>query len=222
MANAGNDASLVASTLIGLGFKVALRKDLGNAEMLEAVKSWLAASANASARLLYFAGHGAQYRDRNFLIPVDARLRSEDDLPGSAFSVNDLSDRLSRMQDSVSIVVLDACRSIPAVTTAPGTRMRGAPATPWTPGLSANTGPCGTLIAYSTSPGAVAADSPGARNSLYTRSFVSQLSVPGLPVEAVFKRTRAAVLQASRGTQLPWEASSLVGDFCFTFKSTSL
>lgn len=220
LGNAVNDAELVASTVKNLGFKVTLLLNATNASLLEAVKLWLDVTAEAEARMLYFAGHGAQYRGRNFLIPVDARLRSEDDLPAAAFSVNDLADRLSRFGSGVSVVVLDACRSIPSLTAPPGVRMRGTPETLWTPGFSAALAPKGTLIAYSTSPGAVAADSPQQKNGLYTRHLAAHISAPGLPIEEVFKRTRAAVLQESGGTQVPWETSSLVGDFCFSLNST--
>jgi hypothetical protein len=137
LANAVNDAELVASTARNLGFKVSLLLNASSASLLEAVKLWLDGTVQAEARMLYFAGHGAQYRGRNFLIPVDARLHSEDDLPAVAFSVNDLADRLSRFGSGVSVVVLDACRSIPSLTAPPGVRMRGAPETPWTPGLLA-------------------------------------------------------------------------------------
>lgn len=220
LVNTVNDAELVASSARNLGFKVNLLLNATNASLLEAVKLWLDSTAKAEARMLYFAGHGARYRGRNFLIPVDARLRSEDDLPAAAFSVDDLADRLSRFGSGVSVVVLDACRSIPSLTAPPGLRMRGASEATWTPGLSAALAPKGTLIAYSTSPGAVAADSPQQKNGLYTRHLAAHMRTPGLPIEDVFKRTRAAVLQESGGTQMPWETSSLVGDFCFSLNSS--
>ncbi len=215
LANAGNDARLVAAAVRELGFNVTLQLDASHAAMLETARSWLAAAAAASVRMVYFAGHGAQYRGRNFLLPVDARLRSEDDLPASAFSVNDLVDRLSRFEAGVNVVVLDACRSIAALSSPPGLRMRGPSAAFGLPGLSPTLTPRGTIVAYSTSPGAVAADNPQAANSTYTRHLVAQLRTPGLPIEAVFKRTRAAVLQESNGTQVPWESSSLISEFCF-------
>lgn len=219
MANAVNDAELMASTARALQFKVSLLLNATNASLLDAVKLWLAETVQAEVRMLYFAGHGAQYRGRNFLIPVDARLRSEDDLPAAAFSVNDLADRLSRFSSGVSVVILDACRSIPSLTPSTGMRLRGTTEAPWTPGFLAAMAPKGSLIAYSTSPGAVAADSPQQKNGLYTRHLAAHMSTPGLPIEEVFKRTRAAVLQESAGTQIPWETSSLVGEFCFALNS---
>jgi uncharacterized caspase-like protein len=171
--------------------------------------------------MLYFAGHGAQYRGRNYLLPVDARLHSEDDLPGSAFDVQDLVDRLSRFDSGVNVVVLDACRSVPGILAPAGQRWRGSGSTEAiASGLLPATAPRGTVIAYATAPGAVAADNPRSNHSVYTRNLVQHLATPGLPIETVFKRTRAAVLAASGGTQIPWESSSLVSEFCFAPDAT--
>jgi uncharacterized caspase-like protein len=216
LVNAVNDARLVHAALKDIGFTTTLLLDSTHADLLATARRWLASANSASVRLVYFAGHGAQYRGRNFLIPVDARLRSEDDLPGSAFNVNDLIDRMSRFDAGVNLVVLDACRSIPSTSPTPGTRLRGNASQLPTSGFSAAPAPRGTVVAYSTAPGALAADNPQAKNSTYTRHFVTHLKTPGLPIEAVFKRTRAAVLQESGGAQVPWESSSLVNDFCFS------
>lgn len=216
VANAVNDARLVASTVKDLGFDTTLLLDANFDGMLDAAKRWLAGASAADVRLVYFAGHGAQFRGRNFLIPLDARPRSEDDLPGCAFSANDLIDRLSRFSTGVNVVVLDACRSMAMPAPVPGSRMRGGgDAVQPLPGLSATIAPKGTLVAYSTLPGAVAADNPQMKNSIFTRHFVEQLKNPGLPIETVFKRTRAAVERESGGTQIPSETSTLVGDACF-------
>jgi uncharacterized caspase-like protein len=215
LVNATNDARLVATTLKNLGFRVRLLADASFEDLLTAVKAWLAESERSRVRMLYFAGHGAQYRGQNFLLPIDARLRSEDDLPGASLNVQDLTDRLSRFETGVNLVVLDACRSAPGIPNPGSMRSRGSAAVqPSSSGLSATLAPRGTLIAYATAPGAVAADNPQVGHSIYTLHFVRHLSTPGLPIEAVFKRTRAAVLAASGGTQVPWESSSLVNDFC--------
>jgi plastocyanin len=61
--------------------------------------------------------------------------------------------------------------------------------------------PVGTLLAYATSPGAVASDGSGA-NGLYTQHLLNAIAQPGNKVEDVFK-------------QVPWESTSLEGDFYF-------
>jgi uncharacterized caspase-like protein len=75
--------------------------------------------------------------------------------------------------------------------------------------------PQGTLIAFSTAPGSVALDGSGASNSLYTKHLLANITLPGMPVEQLFKRVRIAVSQETKRMQIPWESSSLMGDFCF-------
>lgn len=214
--NPANDARLMQTVSHELGFNTTLALDASLSQMLGALRDWLTASANASTRLLYYAGHGAQYRGRNYLVPVDAEMRSEDDLPGRAVDATDLIDRLARTPAGVNLLVFDACRSLPMLQPPPGSRVRAGEGRAPAPGLAAAPAPRGTLVSYATAPGALAADDPSRDNSPFTRHLAAQLRVPGLSIEAVFKRTRAAVLQESGGTQVPWESSSLVGDLCLT------
>lgn len=212
--NAGNDARLMHSVAQELGFASTLLLDADLPRMIDSLQRWLSAATPASTRWLYYAGHGAQYRGRNFLIPVDTELRSEDDLPGRALDAGGVIDRLARLAAGVNLVVLDACRSAPLLQPPPGSRQRSGPARAPQPGLAPMQAPHGTLVAYATAPGALAADDPAADHSPYTRHLAAQLRLPGVPIETVFKRTRAAVLHETRGTQMPWETSSLVGDLC--------
>lgn len=212
--NAVADARLLESVLSDLGFQTTLLLDASLARMLDVFRSWTLVSSSAATRVFFYAGHGAQYRGRNFLVPVDAELRSEDDLPGRTVDASDVADRMSRFREGVNVLVFDACRSLPLVEPPPGARQRGTLGPRPAPGLAALQAPKGTLIAYSTAPGALAADDPVNANSPYTRHLAAQLKVPGLSIENVFKRARAGVLQETGGTQVPWETSSLVGDVC--------
>jgi len=69
----------------------------------------------------------------------------------------------------------------------------------------------GTLVAYATAPGSVAADGDG-KNGLYTEELLEALRESGLKIEEVFKRVRINVARRSKGAQTPWESSSLTGD----------
>ena len=80
--------------------------------------------------------------------------------------------------------------------------------------------PSGTLIAFSTAPGSVAVDNPTQRNSVYTKHFLASLRNPGVPVERLFKQVRVAVAQETQQQQVPWESSSLLGEFCFRTDAT--
>ena len=108
---------------------------------------------------------------------------------------------MAEAKNRVNIVILDACRNNPFER-----RLRGA-----SRGLAAVDAARGTLVAYATAPGSVAADGDGA-NGLYTEELLQALRVPGLKVEEVFKRVRIDVASRSKGAQTPWESSSLTGD----------
>jgi hypothetical protein len=149
----------------------------------------------------YYAGHGLQVRGRNYLVPVDAQIESEAQTRVAAVDVDLLLEQMAEAKNRVNVVVLDACRNNPFER-----RLRGS-----SRGLAAVDAARGTLIAYATSPGSVAADGEGA-NGLYTEELLDALKVPGLKVEEVFKRVRINVTNRSKGAQTPWESSSLTGD----------
>jgi hypothetical protein len=101
-------------------------------------------------------------------------------------------------------VILDACRNNPFAK-----RFTLA-----SQGLAQVDAPPGTLIAFSTAPGSVAADGTG-RNGLYTRHLLEQMKKPGAQIEETFKSVRAAVRKESAGRQIPWESTSLETQFAF-------
>jgi hypothetical protein len=149
----------------------------------------------------YYAGHGLQVRGRNFLVPVDADIDSEATTRIAAVDVDLLLEQMAEAKNRVNVVILDACRNNPFER-----RRRGA-----SRGLAAVDAARGTLVAYATAPGSVAADGDGA-NGLYTEELLQALRVPNLKVEELFKRVRIAVTERSKGAQTPWESSSLTGD----------
>ncbi len=111
---------------------------------------------------------------------------------------------MATARSRISLVILDACRNNPFER-----RFRGQSG-----GLASIDAPTGTMIAYATSPGHVAADGDRG-NGLYTSELLAAIELPGAKVEDVFKRVRARVVERSHGDQTPWESSSLTGDFYF-------
>ena len=220
--NPVKDARAVAAALKELGYDVVVKENLGQAAMLDAMREFWRRSRDSGARILYYSGHGVQQRGRNFLVPVDAVLRNEEEVTSKTVSVSEFVDKLTG--PAVNIVVLDACRTPPWTGS---TRTRGGRQVPAlerglaaavapnpAPGRVVPEGPKGTLIAFATAPGAIALDGTD-DNGVYTRHLLAQLAVPGLPVEQLFKRVRADVLQETGERQTPWETSSIIGDFCF-------
>ena len=105
---------------------------------------------------------------------------------------------------ALNLLILDACRNNPFLARWPVQVPRG---------LAPMQAVRGSLIAYATAPGAVAADG-GGRNGTYTKHLLRYLATPDLLVEQMFKRVRVAVEEETGGIQTPWEASSLQ-DFSF-------
>jgi uncharacterized caspase-like protein len=202
--NPVNDARLIAATLQKADFKVTLREDLDRAGLVNALREFGNRMNDRTIALFYYAGHGLQLRDRNYLVPVDAEIRSEDEIPIAGVDLGFILGRMSFARSRVNIVILDACRDNPfAQSTGPAAR-----------GLAQMDAPVGTLLAYATAPGKVADDGEGP-HSLYSAQLAKAMLAPGLPVELMFKRVREAVVRSARIPQVPWESSSLQGEFAF-------
>jgi uncharacterized caspase-like protein len=215
--NPVNDARAVAASLRGLGFEVALRENTSLRDMIEAVRQFSLTSRTARVRVVFYAGHGVQVKGRNYLLPVDTEIRAEDEVPAKSADLNELLERLGAMQQGINIVILDACRNNPfsgAVIVGPdGRRLKFRGATP--AGLAPVDAPLGSMVAFSTAPGGVALDNPDEKNSLYTKHLLGFMQSPGLPVELLFKQVRLSVARETGRVQVPWESSSLTGDYCF-------
>lgn len=212
--NPVRDARLLATTLRDLGFEVVLAENASRDAMYLRVRQWLIGSADAEVRAFYYAGHGVQYRGGSYLVPVDAVFLAEDEIPEKAFNLSHVIEPLSRTGTGVNFVIMDACRAEPAALLSRVQRRTRSLEKLTTAGLGRTVAPRGTVIAYSTSPGALAADGAGAANSVFTRNLALQLRSPGVPIETVFKRVRMAVMRETQNAQVPWESSSLVGEFC--------
>jgi uncharacterized caspase-like protein len=214
--NAVNDARAVASAMREVGFNLVMRENASQASMIDAMKEFWLRSRRSEARVLYFSGHGIQHRGRNYLVPVDMVIDNEEEVPRRAASVDEVVEKLNENSRGVNVVILDACRTPPVEGS---TRTRGLGGTrSFGGGLAQVSAPQGTLIAFSTAPGAVAYDGIDG-SSPYTRHLVEQMRVPGQSVEQLFKRVRIGVARDTSNKQVPWESSSLMGDFCFATDS---
>lgn len=223
LANPVGDAQAVAAGLRRLGFQVTFKENTSRRDLIEALRDFANSAPQHGVRLFYYAGHGVQSRGRNYLIPVDAGLAGEEDLPAQATDLSDFVDRLGGARNGMSVIVLDACRNNPfgnaTMQLADARAARTRSLATVSEGLAPVTAPSGALIAYSTAPGAVAADSPDRRHSVYTKHLLQWMNVPGLTVERMFKNVRIAVALETRQKQVPWESSSLMGEFCFQTRS---
>lgn len=204
--NARNDADSVAKVLLEVGFDVAHYTDLNYQQMEKAIDEYgEKLRANGGVGMFYFAGHGVQVSGENYLVPVSANIKKEKDIKYKSVHLGYLLDEFEGSGNDMNIIVLDACRDNPFAAQYRSARNGLA-------GIAVP--PIGTFIAYATSPGSVASDGEGT-NGLYTQELIKALRHPKLKIEDVFKVVRANVRRLSQGMQVPWENSSIEGDFYF-------
>lgn len=202
--NPVNDAQAVARALQELSFDVTLKENLDQKGMKKEIQAFGEKLQKGGVGLFYFAGHGVQVNGRNYLIPVGAAIEHEKQVEYEAVDMGAVLSEMDYARNRLNIVILDACRDNPFARS-----FRSA-----SQGLASINAPSGTIIAYATAPGSVANDGPG-ENGVYTGELVKAVMQPGLKIEDVFKQVRSSVREATRGKQIPWESSSLEGDFYF-------
>jgi uncharacterized caspase-like protein len=219
LSNPVGDARAIAANLRTLGFDVVLKENLDLPGMLDAARYLYLKAKEYDVRLFYYAGHGVQVRGRNYLVPTNVTSLGEDEVASKTLDASELLERLGAVRAGFNMVILDACRNNPfvgaTIMTADGRSVRVRGAGSGRAGLAPVEPALGSMVAYSTAPGQVAADGTKGSNGLYTRYLLANMMTPGLPVEQLFKRVRNAVAKETHGEQVPWESSSMVGDFCF-------
>ncbi len=206
-----NDASDIANSLQQLGFEVTLLQDVKLQQMEEAIEKLNRQLRQGGIGLFYFSGHGVQVDGENYLVPIDARMNREQDVRYEALPMGKLLGVIEDAGNDANIIILDACRNNPFSRSWRAINR----------GLAAPTQTVkGVLIAYATAPGTTALDGEG-RNSPYSSALLKYIKTPALDVEQMFKQVRADVVQTTKGEQIPWESSSLIGSFAFNFKADS-
>jgi len=202
--NPANDATDMAALLRRQGFDVTLLTNANKAKMVDAVREFGMKLRQGGVGLFFFAGHGLQIRGENYLVPVGARVEAEAEAEFECLEANRVLRMMEDAKNDLNIVILDACRNNPFARS-----FRSADR-----GLAQMNAPTGSLVAFATAPGSVAADGEG-RNGLYTGYLLRHMAEPGVPVLQMLMRVRNDVLKASGRKQTPWESSSLTGDFFF-------
>lgn len=210
LANPKNDADDISKVLIESGFKVINLRDGTLAQMRNSIRDFGDQLPNYDVGLVYYSGHGIESKGKNYFIPINADIKRADEVADQGLDVNLILDKFDSAKKQINILIVDACRDDPF-----GRGFRSS-----SRGLAQMDAPQGTIISFATSPGRVADDGEG-RNSPYTKNLVKQLQVPNLPIEQVFKKVRVAVQTETKNQQIPWENTSLSGEFYFRFKRQS-
>ena len=207
--NPVNDSTDMARSLRSVGFDVIEANNTTLAQMREVTRRFADKLGSSDVGLVYYSGHGVEVKGKNYLIPVNADIKREYEVIDQAFDASQFLEMMDNIRGPnnkrVNILIVDACRNNELQRSWRSTNN----------GLARMDAPGGTFISFATAPGRVAADGVG-RNSPYTKHLLQALKQPNVPIEQVFKVVRRNVMEETKGEQIPWENSSLVGDFYFT------
>ncbi len=204
LVNPPRDADTIAATLRASGFTVVVKKNLGRGEFRETLKTFSTIAEDADWAMIYFAGHGFEIDGDNYMVPVDANLRSDIELQTEAVPLNLL---LASVQSArkLRLVILDACRNDPFIASISPARGRGLARVEVPKG--------GTLVAFSAAEGQVALDGDGMPNSPYAAALAFRIANnPGVEINLLFGMVRDDVLAATAQTQIPYIETSLPGE----------
>jgi hypothetical protein len=208
--NPVNDAIAIAEELQRSGFNVYIYTNVSQKDLKIAIRDFgQILKDEGGVGLFYFAGHGLQEGGRNYILPVDADIRKSKDIELESVDLSRVLVEMDYAENDLNLIILDACRDNPYKEEFKDSRNQHN-------GLaSIQSAPYNSFIAFSTSPGAVAADNPNSEHGLYTQELLAAMRNKGAKLEDVFKKVRANVRRQSNGTQIPWEISSVEVDFYF-------
>ncbi|WP_299950427.1 caspase family protein [uncultured Ruegeria sp.] len=212
LANARKDAQDIAALLREFNFKVYDGYDLEKREFEELLRTAVLNIPDSANVLFYYAGHGIQIGRRNYLLPVDAKFESIYDVPLATMTLDRVIDTLSA-RSSAHVAILDSCRDNPFSDIRLAADL-DANLFETRTGFDVFRTPLNSLVAYSTSPGAVASDGASGQNSPYTAAVLETArNSPFENIQALFPVIREQVHSSTDGQQIPWESSTLVKPF---------
>lgn len=212
LAGAINDSEAINDKLSVLGFECKTFPDLSSDEIIDMRGTFSEMLQTSDVGLFYFAGHGVEISNQNFLIcsntTIDENLSNENliaSLKRNSLPMNEVIEILEYSKVPVKIIILDVCRSpIKESSTRGMDRI---------PTLAPVVAYNGTIICFATSPGQVAKEKNG--HGVYTEVLLSLIETPGLSIEKLFKSVREMVSTITNSKQIPWEHTSLIGEFTF-------
>ena len=219
--NPPNDARSISNALRVLGFEVHTLQNASKQEMQDLEDDLRGLLKRADVGLFFYAGHGLQINGENFMVPVDASFENVQDLSGELVSMSKFLAKMEKYTKT-NLIFLDACRNNPLADViqsqvAAGRSMKidkKAQVESVGQGLAEMQASVGTLIAYATQPGNVAEDGTG-MNSPFTTGILKHIHEPGTEIREILTSVRVSVLAETNQRQIPWDHSSLTGEFYF-------
>jgi Caspase domain/Domain of unknown function (DUF4189) len=207
--NPVNDANDISDSLRRLGFDVKTLTNANFDDMRRALIGFGQKARGAEFAVIFFAGHGMEIGGENWLIPVDAQLGTDLDVPNETIGLQFLTRAVSNTT-KLGLVILDACRNNPFLPKMQRTNMTRAVDR----GFARVEPNDNVLVAYSARDGTTANDGSG-RNSPFTSSLLRNIETPGLEVTFLFRTVRDDVMAATDREQQPFIYGSLSRDFVY-------
>jgi uncharacterized caspase-like protein len=202
------DAKAMAGVLRNVGFEVVEGVNLTRDKMTEKLLDFGKRAQGADVAVFYYAGHGIAISGTNYLLPIDADIKSEMDVKlGAAINI-DLTLDQTMGDAKVKLVFLDACRDNPFAAKIKSTATRSVSVGQ---GLAEMKSGEGTLIAFATGPGQTALDGQEGTNSPFTRALIAHITEPGIEIQQAMTEVRAQVNEETNKGQLPWGHTNLIG-----------
>lgn len=211
LTNPANDAKDMAEALETLGFEVTTGFDLTEAEFIDTLDRYAAAIQDADVALFFYAGHGMQFEQNNYLMPVDAELKSQFSVRRELISLDEILASMSSVP--VGLVFLDACRNNPLSEQFNGLLTSSGRSASVGRGLApVKVSGSDVLIAFAAAPNAIAEDGRG-RNSPFTASLLQHLPTPNIEISTLLKRVTLDVRENTAGRQNPEQLTAMATEF---------
>ena len=195
------DGGLVAEALTSIGFEIVEGADVNSGDLRRLFGEFLAkvnAAGPDAIAFVYYTGYAVQFEGDNYLIPVDAQLNRDSEIPFQGVRLFDLLRPLADAPATAKIVILDATRALPFQIAGGGIA----------PGLGAIEAAPNLLVAFSSAPGTIAPDGQGSYGA-YAMAIAEMVREPGLDIDTMFARIRLRTNETTQGAQTPWEVSQL-------------
>jgi uncharacterized caspase-like protein len=190
LVNAAADAKLIATELTQSGFDVKLVMNADRRTMLREVFSLAERAEGGGEAALYFAGHGVQLNNTNYLLPTDFDGAVNAMIAHEAVSLTEISNYLLDAKVRFSLLIIDACRNNPFAS-------KGGRNISTSRGLAPMSPATGQMVVFSAGSGQVALDSLGVkdegRNGIFARILSKEMRQPGRDVRDVVSSVRESV-----------------------------
>ena len=211
--NAVEDATAMAESLRKLGYQVDVHKNLGQRQFLRALRNFRANLKGGEEVLFFYAGHGVQLGNSNYLLPTDLGSDSAEQVRDESIELQRVLDDFAEQKTKFALAVIDACRNNPFKQSKRAIGGRG---------LAPTTAATGQMIMFSAGAGQEALDklnkNDKSPNGLFTRVFLDEMNKPGVPVDQVLRSVRERVVSLAGSVgheQVPALYDQAIGRFYF-------